>query len=228
MTVTSPTPVPRDRNIYVTLTLIVQGLLVIGAVLFVLRRDWENVFLTVTVIVLTLFPAFLGRYRIIVPPEFQFVAAAFVYLSLYLGSAKDFYYKLKWWDLVLHTGSGFLLGIVGLLTLFLLNHTRRIPQGITPFFICFFSVSFAVFLGVLWEIFEFTVDRFTTANMQSQETGVVDTMKDLIVDTLGAVVVAMMGMAYVRAGRYSFIADGVRKFMRLNPRLFPEEPESRE
>jgi hypothetical protein len=53
-------------------------------------------------------------------------------------------------------------------------------------------------------------------------------MKDLIVDTLGAVVVAMMGMAYVRAGRYSFIADGVRKFMRLNPRLFPEEPESRE
>ncbi len=224
----TPTSASRDRSIYVTLTLIVQGLLVIGAVLFFIRRDWENVFLTATVIVLTLFPAFLGRYRIIVPPEFQFVAAVFVYLSLYLGSAKDFYYKLRWWDLVLHTSSGFLLGIVGLLTLFLLNHTRRIPQGITPFFICFFSVSFAVFLGVLWEIFEFTVDRFTTANMQSQETGVVDTMKDLIVDTLGAVVVALMGMASVRSGRYSFIADGVRKFMRLNPRLYPVELEPRE
>ena len=65
-----------------------------------------------------------------------------------------------------------------------------------------------------------TVDRFTDANMQSQETGVVDTMKDLIVDTLGAIVVAAMGWAWHYSGRYSFIADAVAGFVKKNPALF--------
>ena len=35
-----------------------------------------------------------------------------------------------------------------------------------------------------------------------------------------AVIVGLMGWAYTRTGRYSFIADGVRKFIRKNPHLF--------
>lgn len=224
MDTNNPAPAPEGRNIYIVMTLVIQALLGIGLVLFILRRDWENVFLTALVILLTLVPAFLWRrYRIFMPPEFQLIAAAFVFLSLFLGSAADLYYHLWWWDIVLHTGSGFLLGIVGFIFMFLLNQTNRIPAGVRPEFVCFFGVTFAVFLGVLWEIFEFVVDRFTTANMQSQETGVVDTMQDLIVDTLGAVVVALMALAYVRGGRYSFIVDGVRAFVRKNPRLFGGE-----
>lgn len=56
--------------------------------------------------------------------------------------------------------------------------------------------------------------------MMSWETGGVDTIVDLIVDTLGAVIVGLMAWTYTRTGRYSFIADGVRKFIRKNPRLF--------
>jgi hypothetical protein len=93
-------------------------------------------------------------------------------------------------------------------------------------------VLFAVFIGVVWEIFEFIVDKFTTANMQSRETGVDDTMHDLIVDTVGAVIVAAMGYAYAKSGRYSFIADGVQKFLQQNPRLFESrqktQPEAKE
>ena len=214
-------PISQDGKIYLTLRLTLQVLLALGLALFVLRHDWENVFLTASIILLTLAPAILDRrYRVIVPPEFEFVAAAFVFLSLFLGSAADFYYKYWWWDIVLHSGSGFLLGIVGFVLVFVLNQTDRIPKGMTPGFMCFFAVTFAVSLGVVWEIFEFIVDRFTTANMQSQETGVVDTMYDLIVDTVGAVVVALMGLAYTRSGRFSFLADGVRKFVQANPRLF--------
>jgi hypothetical protein len=55
--------------------------------------------------------------------------------------------------------------------------------------------------------------------MQTGETGVVDTMVDLIMDTVGAVIVAAMGYAYLKTGRYSFIADGVRAFLRKNPHL---------
>jgi hypothetical protein len=83
-----------------------------------------------------------------------------------------------------------------------------------------FGVTFAVTLGVAWEIFGFVVDLlWPHLDMQSTGTGVRDTMVDLIVDTAGAAVVAMMGYAYLKSGRYSFIADGVRSFIRKNPRL---------
>lgn len=218
----SQQPTGAERNVYLTLTIVIQAVLVVGLVLFLLRRDWENVFLTSTVILLTLAPAFLGRrYRVVIPPEFQLISAAFVFLSLYLGSARDLYYKYWWWDVVLHTGSGFLLGIVGFVVLFLLNQTDRLPAGMRPSFVCFFGVTFAVTLGVLWEVFEYVVDELAPAiNMQSRETGVADTMHDLIVDTLGAVVVAFMAYAYTKTGRYSFIGDGVRTFVGQNPRLF--------
>jgi hypothetical protein len=207
---------------------------VIGFILFLLRRNWENVFLTSLVILLTLVPAFLfRRYQVIVPPEFQLIAALFVFLSLFLGSALDFYYRFWWWDLVLHSASGFLLGIIGFIALFLLNQTDRLPPGIKPAFICFFGVCFAVTLGVVWEIFEYVMDLIAPSlNMQTGETGVHDTMHDLIVDTVGAVIVGLMGYAYSRSGRYSFVVDGVRGFVRKNPGLFgkgrgtpaPEQP----
>ena len=210
-----------ERNLYLALTYFLQALLAVGLVLFLLRRNWENVFLTAVVILLTLVPAFLTRrYRVVVPPEFQLVAATFVFLSLFLGSAMDFYYRFWWWDIVLHTASGFLLGIIGFVALFVLNQTDQVRPAMKPRFICFFGVTFAVTLGVAWEIFEFVADRIRPEfNMQSNETGVRDTMVDLIVDTIGAVVVAFMGYAYLKTGRYSFIADGVLKFVKKNPRL---------
>src|SRR5687767_10247836 len=87
-----PSHPPEERNLYLTITWVMQVLLVIGLVLFLLMRNWENVFLTAVVIALTLVPAFLvRRYRVIIPPEFELVAAAFIFLSLFLGSALDFY-----------------------------------------------------------------------------------------------------------------------------------------
>lgn len=63
---------PEDPTLSLGLTYAVQALLAVGLVLFLLRRNWENVFLTSVVILLTLVPAFLSRrYLVVVPPEFQ-------------------------------------------------------------------------------------------------------------------------------------------------------------
>src|SRR5687767_13059821 len=149
----------RDNGrLYDRLTLLMQAIVCVALVVFVLRRDWENVFLTACVIALMLLPVILRRrYDIFIPPEFQLVSAAFVFMSLYLGSVRG-YYSYWWWDVALHTSSGFILGIAGFLAIFLLNRTDHIPKEIRPIFICFFGVTFAVFLGVLWEIFEFACD----------------------------------------------------------------------
>ena len=44
----------------------------------------------------------------------------------------------------------------------------------------------------------------------------------------GALVVALMGYAYLKTGRYSFLGDGVREFLRKNPRLLGRKAESNE
>lgn len=117
--------------------------------------------------------------------------------------------------------------VVGFLAI-LLNQTDRMPQVLRPAFVCLFAVTFAVTVGVFWEIFEYVMDLIAPSlNMQTGETGVHDTMHDLIVDVVGAVVVAAMGWAYMKSGRYSFIADAVHGFVRRNPRLFAQRQQSR-
>lgn len=211
-----------DASVYVALTVVLQTTLAVSLLVFALRRDWENVFLTGLVILLTLAPALAWRgYRVYIPPELQLTSAVFVFLSLFLGSAMDLYYELWWWDLVLHAASGILLGLAGFIAVFALNRRDSLPQGMRPAFVCFFGVTFAVFFGVAWEIFEFAMDSLSPGlNMQSTETGVVDTMQDLTLNTLGALAIGAGGWAYLKTGRYSYIADWMRSFMDRNPALF--------
>lgn len=217
---TQVTPQP-NRIVYV-LTLIIQVWLLVALVWFIVRGDVENIFLTLTVIALIMLPPIVLRQnRIHIPPEFQLIAAAFVFLTLFLGSAGDLYYKFWWWDMVLHLGSGFLLGVVGWIVLFLLVQSDRLPCGTQPLLVWVFAVAFAVTLGVVWEIFEYIVDTlWPDINMMSQETGVNDTMHDLIVDMIGAMVVGFMGYLYQRTGKNTFLVVAVKSFMKLNPRLF--------
>ena len=222
-------PVDDERSghprVHKTITILIQAALAVGLILFAARSDWENVFLTLTAIGLTLLPAFIGwRYRVYLPPDFQLISSAFIFSSLFLGSATDFYFRFPWWDKALHAVSGLLLGIVGCITFFVVNRTDRLPRGVRPSILCFFGLLFSVLLGVLWEIFEFAVDRVVPlTNMQRGETGVADTMYDLIVSVLGAALVALMGWDYYRTGRFAFIDDGIKRFMRTNPHLFREE-----
>ena len=217
----------RDR-VYRNLTLVIQGLLVLGVVGFVLLRDWPNALLTTLVIVLTLLPWLLRRWlRVDVPPEFQLVAALFVFCAIFLGTSLGFYGRFHWWDTALHTTSGCLLGIVGFIAVFLINGTDHRPEGMRISLIAVFGFMFAVTLGVFWEIYEFVADQLIPGlDMQVVATGTRDTMVDMIVNTIGAAVIAVLGYLYCRSGRQSFIVDGVTKFVSRNPQLFSRKPES--
>lgn len=211
----------RSRRLTNRITLGIQVWLAVALVLFSVRRDWENVFLTLAVIGLIVVPAYvLKANRVFVPPEFQFIAAAFVFVSLFLGSAGDFYYTFWWWDMMLHAGSGVLLGVVGWIVMFLLLQTDRLPRNVGPALVSVFGVTFAVTIGVLWEIIEYCVDLvWPHINMMSHETGVHDTMHDLIVAAIGAILVGIFGYYYTRRGRSSVVIDAVRSFLNRNPRL---------
>ncbi|MFO7818087.1 MAG: hypothetical protein R6V39_10475, partial [Desulfovibrionales bacterium] len=96
---------------------------------------------------------------------------------------------------------------------------------LNPGFVAFFAFLFAVGTGALWEIFEFSMDSLVGMNMQKgmlgDESGLTDTMFDLMVDTLGALVIAVLGFKYLRtAGTQSFLERWIADFIARNPHLF--------
>jgi uncharacterized membrane protein YjdF len=94
-----------------------------------------------------------------------------------------------------------------------------------PGFVAFFAFLFAVGIGALWEIFEFSMDSFFAMNMQKEmlgdPSGLTDTMWDLIVDTLGALIITVLGFSYIKTARNtSFLEHWIDSFIKSNPRFF--------
>ncbi len=210
----------RIPNVHRTLTLFLQGTLLVGAILFLFQQRWLASTVTAAIILVTLLPLVLGRrFDVRIPPEFEFLTVIFVYASLFLGEVHGYYIRYWWWDAVLHTGSGFLLGVLGFLLVYVLNERPDVDMHMRPRFVALFAFMFAVGMGALWEIFEFAMDQLFGMNMQ--KSGLVDTMWDLIVDTVGAAVIALVGWAYLStAGSNSFLERWILGFIEANPRLF--------
>ncbi len=104
----------------------------------------------------------------------------FTFCSITLGNLLGFYNLINWWDLLLHTTSGVLLGLFALQFVAKRHSVNQIDSTITSLII----FSFPLAIGVLWEIFEFSMDYLLKTNLQ--RSGLVDTMTDLIVATIGA------------------------------------------
>ncbi len=169
---------------------------------------WESNFLISFLIfvffIFTLLPKlFKKHFEVFVPLGFYFINLTFIFAALILGEAGGFYDKFWWWDILLHGISGILIGGVGFLLTYVLNKDDKVKFNMSPFFIALFSFSFALSIGVIWEIFEYGVDYYFDMNMQKN--GLNDTMEDLIVDTIGALTVSISAYFYLRKKKKFFL-----------------------
>ncbi|HIR56677.1 MAG TPA: hypothetical protein IAA54_03330 [Candidatus Gallacutalibacter pullicola] len=146
------------------------------------------------------------KFRIIIPQGMYILYIIFLYCAIYLGEVRSFYYSVPHWDDILHCFSGAMLGALGFSFVALLNNSERVPVNLSPIFVAVFSLCFAVALGVIWEIYEFTFDGLLGLNMQkfaeevngelvplTGHDALSDTMKDLIVDMVGAGTTSIIG-----------------------------------
>ena len=192
-----------------------QLILVGQAVWALASQNWLALFLSVLSLLLTALPALLRRsLRVYLPIEFDLTTVVFVFASLQLGEIRAYYVRFWWWDLVLHTWAGFIMGLFGFVLVYVLNREQRLHLTLAPFFVGLFSFAFAMTLGVLWEIFEYAVDHLFGMNMQ--KSGLPDTMGDLIVNTIGATIVSVLGYFYVRGGDSMLFDRMVRRFLVRN------------
>ncbi|MGM0517520.1 MAG: hypothetical protein ACQER6_07960 [Pseudomonadota bacterium] len=216
----------RDRRIHQRFTLIIQVIMLVALVFTIWEQQWLTAVMTVMILLLTMAPLVMHqRFDVFIPAEFKLLAVVFIFASLFLGEVHGYYTRFWWWDVVLHAASGFLLGIVGFLLVYVLNEKRSLRFHMAPGFVALFAFTFAVAIGALWEMFEFAMDRLFDTGMQKpmlgDASGLTDTMWDLIVDTIGAMVIAVLGYGYLKvAAGKSFLEQWIAAFISSNPRLF--------
>ena len=176
---------------------LIAASLVIGGALAIGQMNWDALLLAIAAVVLLLAPYFFEKqFKIYIPTLFCFLISAFLYATLILGQVEHYYQKFWWWDVMLHSGSGIAFGLVGLVVILITFKRGKISAS--PFVLCLFAFCFALSIGLLWEVFEFSGDELFHTNMQQRQTGVVDTMKDEIMDTIGALIGSAIGYAYLK------------------------------
>ena len=206
-------------KIQLVVSYLLQLILLASGIFFLTQKHWTNSFFILGILILTFAPAILRRnYKVFLPVEFDFIMILFVFLAIFLGEIHTYYQKFWWWDTLLHTSSGFLIGIAGFLLIYVLNSQKKILRQMKPSFISLFAFAFALSLGALWEIFEFSLDQIFLLN--TQKGGLVDTMWDLIVDTIGAIVISILGYFYLKKGNFLIFDRMIHRFVEKNPRLF--------
>ncbi len=199
---------------------IIWALLIIAALVALVTARWSLAFVSVATLALSVLPAvFVERFQIRLPHSFIAVIVLFVFGSIFLGEAFDFYERYWWWDVLLHGFASIGFGLIGFLFVFMLFEGDRFAAP--PSALGFIAFCFAVALGASWEIFEYGMDQIFGLNMQ--KSGLTDTMWDLIVDLIGAALGGTAGFLYLKRRRFGGLASMIRQFVEANRRFYRKD-----
>lgn len=120
----------------------------------------------------------------------------FIFVAVCIGSTVNNRTDFEHIDLLTHFIAGLISAYFGY---DLANIIFRKRGYLGPAVSSFFSICFAQFIAVGWEIYEFSMDSIYGLNLQRRETGVLDTMTDFCVCAAGSVF-GMLLVAFLRNG----------------------------
>lgn len=201
---------------------VIWALLLLAALISLGLARWSLAFVCLITLVLSLVPPLLAhRLSLALPLPFLLGMTIFVFASVFLGEAFDFYGRLWWWDLALHGSSAIGFGLSGFLFVLMLFEGDRLAAP--PWAIAFITFCVAMTIGALWEIFEFGMDRAFGFNMQ--KSGLFDTMGDLILNALGGGIASVTGYFYLKRRSTGPLGRWISQFIEMNRRLYRKSRE---
>lgn len=160
--------------VYLVLRLIVLASLVSA----ILRQEYESAFVCVLVLFLFMLPFFIQKnFGICLPSTLEIIILLFIFAAEILGELQSYFIQYPYWDTMLHTTNGFLCAAVGFSLIDILNRDAKIKFTLSPVYVALAAFCFSMTIGVLWEFFEFGMDRLFHMDMQ----------KDTIVHTISSV-----------------------------------------
>lgn len=147
---------------------LILGLSVIALLFWsLITKNYENSASCVLVLILFTVPSFVERHlHIDIPIPFEIIILVFIYAAQILGEMNSFYIKFPWWDTMLHTINGFLFAAVGFALCDIINQNDTIKFKLSPLFLSVVAFCFSMTIGVLWEFFEFGMDKLFLFDMQ--------------------------------------------------------------
>ena len=146
---------------------------------FGMSQAWSGVIMALdNILALFLLPLFVQRnFGIELPGTLEIIILVFIFASEILGELGCFFINVPNWDSILHTTTGFLCAAFGFALIDILNRNDKIKFQLSPIYVALVAFCFSMTIGVLWEFFEFSVDRLFHMDMQ----------KDTIVHTISSV-----------------------------------------
>ena len=160
--------------VYLVLRLIVLASLVSA----ILRQEYESAFVCVLVLFLFMLPFFIQKnFGICLPSTLEIIILLFIFAAEILGELQSYFIQYPYWDTMLHTTNGFLCAAVGFSLIDILNRDAKIKFTLSPVYVALAAFCFSMTIGVLWEFFEFGMDRLFHMDMH----------KDTIVHTISSV-----------------------------------------
>ena len=133
----------------------------------IMLGNYENAFVCLLALVLFLLPTLAERIlRIELPNTMEIIILCFIFAAEILGELECYYLKYPFWDMMLHTTSGFLFAAVGFSLVDILNQNEKLKFDLSPIFMAVVAFCFSMTIGVLWEFLEFGADQIFRTDMQ--------------------------------------------------------------
>jgi hypothetical protein len=209
-------PLSSAVKIQLTLSYLLKIVMLATILMCFIKFNFFLAFSGLLILVFSSLPAIVERtFRITLPVEVDFLLTIFIFSHFVLGEFSNYYFRIWWWDLLLHASSGILIGMVGFVIIYFFLFTSRVTAN--PALVSLFSVTFSLAAATLWEIFEFSMDQVFGFNMQ--KSGFNDTMTDLIVAFLGACIVGVGVYRYLTNDEDGLIKITINRFIQYNVRL---------
>lgn len=125
----------------------------------------------------------------------------FIIMSMYFGNVLDFYGVVPYYDKILHTASGIIIGIMSIVIY--AHFTKDYFEKVNSKFILLFCILLSLALAGAWEIWEYTTDKIF--GLMSQRNSLDDTMTDIICGTIGGIISLIPIYRFLKGHKNKFL-----------------------
>lgn len=175
----------REHKSSLFVYLLLRTLVIVCGVLQFFNGNYENVFLCILTLFLMLLPSVLQLHlKVELPTTLEIIILLFIFAAEILGEISSFYVRFENWDTILHTINGFLMAAIGFSLVDVLNREEKMKFQLSPAFMSIVAFCFSMTVGVLWEFFEFGMDRFFGLDMQKDT--ILHSISSVMLNTAGA------------------------------------------
>lgn len=156
---------------------------IIVAILNFTNNNYSRVMTFVAIFPLLLIPFIINKTKLKLSDKEIFLYYLFILLADFIGCVCNLYNNVSWYDIFVHFLSGMFTFVLATIIY------RMISNDNNKLLKILFCLGIVALIAITWEVFEFSIDSLAHTNLQhNQDTGVIDTMQDMIVATLGGII----------------------------------------